>query len=409
VDTLSRRDFLKVASVAVGAVVAGKGVNYLSKVKPVNRAVFLTTGWNAEQIVSEVPPELKGKEIPVKNESYRPPLLILNEAIALYEKWKETGSSLAELSYVRPPNYLDVPSLRDKLKNLIKTDRNINTSDPNFLPDLPINLLKSNDQQGHCFIEFTGSQLRNASEISSEDPGTGLMRQVREEYRKVSGTEFDAFLADTELSKEEYLKVECLNWFKGAGTFVEREVAKSGRQSTSLLFAYFLYRNKGNLMESLWDTTLWLKIAARNDLETLNFYPKRAGAQLLTRLFKDEFSLKISANWVEDNTQLDDALLNDIGVQVGMQYKDFMPINRVGGLYHAWNIIALAGSMSPLLIKPVVRGISNVSFDKNPTGPNGEYYDKRLLSTAGREKIMADLKVVSHADEFTKLLKKYEK
>lgn len=124
--------------------------------------------------------------------------------------------------------------------------------------------------------------------------------------------------------------------------------------------------------------------------------------KLLTGMFKDEFSLKISANWVLENVSRDSTLLNSADGSSNMQFKDFMPINRAGSFYHAWNIIALSTSMSPFMLKRFI--LAHHSYFAETI-----YHGKNSLSPDGREKVIADLTISNYSDELGKLVGSYIK
>lgn len=380
---LTRREFLKLAGVTMA------GAVLFSKRKPIIEATSFVTGPNAELISSEIPPELADKEIPAKNEFYRQPMIVLNEGITLYESWRKDDNGLPEVEYTKPPNFLDVSRLMDLT---VKGNHQLD------FVGLVLDDLHSANQVDYAFIDFSKSELDGFESVMVTNPGTGLMRQIKEEYRNKFGFELD--LSTDE--QKQYLSTSSLKWFGDARDYVDREVQKKGKQSTSLLFAHFLHGNKGNLNESMWDTALWLKIAGRNNLETWGREPMRSGAEVLTNMFKDEFSLKISANWVLENVSPDSPLLNSADRYANIQFKDFMPVNRAGGFYHAWNIIALSTSMSPFVLRRFV--IAHHSYLAETL-----YDGKNIESTDGREKVKADLKLSTYADELGRLVESYKK
>jgi hypothetical protein len=376
--SFSRRDFLKVAGLAAGTLA-------LTQTEIGRKTTSLLTGPNTEWISSEIPPELLGKEIPTKNEFYRQPLVILSEGISLYEDWKKSDSNLFKISYNKPPNYIDTQRMASLLTK--------GTPDRWFLDGLI-----GNDQPDNNTIEFSMGGVRSFDYIVVANPGTGLIRQVKDGYKQKTQRDFDLSTDD----QEQFLKNNCLKWFDDAKKFVNKEVDKKGKQSTSLLFAYFLHKNKGNLNESMWDTTLWLKVAGRNDLQTWEQKPTRQGAELLTSMFKDEFSLNISANWVLENIPTDSSVLNSPEKYVNMQYKDFMPVNRAGSFYHPWNIMALSTSASSMILERFVHAQYSYLTET-------QYHGKNSLVPDGREKVKADLEVSKYADDIDRLVQGYKK
>lgn len=375
--TLSRRDFLKIGALTVGSIA-------LSQTEIGKKATSLLTGPNTEWISSEIPPELLGKEIPIKNEFYRQPLIILNEGISLYEDWRKDDSNLPEVSYNKPPNYIDTQRMASLLTK--------GTPAGWFLDGLI-----GNDQTDHNTIEFSMGGVRSFDYIVVANPGTGLIRQVKDEYKQKTQRDFDLSTDD----QEQFLKTNCLQWFDDAKKFIGREVDKKGKQSTSLLFAYFLHKNKGNLNESMWDTTLWLKVAGRNDLQTWEQKPTRQGAELLTKIFKDEFSLSISANWVFENVPPDSVVLNSPEKYLNMQFKDYITVNRAGSFYHPWNIMALSTCASPFILERFTAAQHSYLTETSYNGKNS-------LTPDGREKVKADLETSKYADEISKLVQSYK-
>ncbi len=375
--TLSRRDFLKLAGATTGALV-------LSQTEIGKKVTSLLTGPNTEWISSEIPQELLDKEIPTKNEFYRQPLAILNEGISLYESWRKDNNNLPEIKYNKPPNYVDE----------VRMSYLLTKGTPDFLFT---NGVLTNDQPDHNFVEFSMGGVRSFDYIVVANPGTGLVRQIKDEYKRKTQKKFDLSTDD----QEQFLKANCIQWFDDAKKFIDREVDKKGKQSTSLLFAYFLHKNKGNLSESMWDTTLWLKVAGRNDLQTWEQKPTRQGAELLTGMFKDEFSLNISANWVLENVPTNSMTLNSSEKYENMQFKDFMPVNRAGSFYHPWNILALSTCASPFILKRFTAAQHSYLTETSYNGKNSQSPD-------GREKVKADFEVTGYADEISNLVQSYK-
>lgn len=375
---LSRRDFLKAAGIVAGTLA-------VSQTEIGRKVTSLLTGPNTEWISSEIPPELSDKEIPIKNEFYRQPLVILNEGISLYNEWRQRDLGLLEISYIRPPNYINEAKMGYLLTK--------GTVDSFFT-----NGVLNNDQPDHSFIEFSMGGIRSFDYIIVANPGTGLVREIKDQYKQKFNKNFDLSTED----QEQFLKTSCIQWFNGAKEFIDKEVNKKGKQSTSLLFAYFLYKNNGNLAESMWDTTLWLKIAGRNNLQTWEQNPTRQGAELLTKMFKDEFSLNISANWVLENVPSNSVTLNSAEKYVNRQYKDFMPVNRAGSFYHPWNIIALSTSVSPFILERFTNAQHSYLTETKYDGKNSQSPD-------GREKVKADFEVTKYANRMSKLVESYKR
>jgi len=101
----SRRDLLKLASVVVGT----------TALYPFGRDLeeaALDTSLNVvpDGMVVKIPEEFKAIEIPKKNEFYRPPNEILQQAFDTYDQWRK-GSNLPQVSFKKEENYLSMTSL----------------------------------------------------------------------------------------------------------------------------------------------------------------------------------------------------------------------------------------------------------------------------------------------------------
>ena len=111
------------------------------------------------------------------------------------------------------------------------------------------------------------------------DPGTGFVRDLKLRMKAKFGDDFDIFsscrgglLTD---SQREHMKACFDDWYMSAEDFLQKARDKySEPVSSSLLFAYFLNNNDGDMLASSWDTATFLKILARNDPDNdLRFDP----------------------------------------------------------------------------------------------------------------------------------------
>ena len=179
----------------------------------------------------------------------------------------------------------------------------------------------------------------------------------------------------------------------------EKREAKGEPISVSEALAYFLYENKGDLKESMWDTTLLLKVLARNDVDTLfsnNTFDK---AEKLAYLFKDEFSPKISHNWLMEQFSKGiipkDSPLYQSGAMENESGKNFMPINKDGTYYHVMNILTWSATcMDPWVVKSLVTAYYN---EQNFGG-----IDHR--TEHGIDKVQADIEAAQSADRIKRLI-----
>lgn len=405
---LSRRDFLKLALLG-GAVVAGEGIRRkmpaIRKFWDENGAMVTGKVEDLDLITSEVPKSLEGKKIPTENEWFRNADTILVEGISLYEEWRASDATLPELHYQKPENYLNIPSMAYQLGQKVRESPE--KLDDGYLGyvDYLLDAADEFDMPYSMLFEGSGAGIASIQQMIAIDPGTGLVRDIRESMKEKFGNDFDVFSACRygPLTDEQrkFFGDKFQSWYSDAMKYVQEVRGKSSEQiSTSVLFSYFLHKNKGDILASTWDTSTWLKILVRNDPNNdLKRDPNYDRAQQATSLFKDEFSPTISANWVVENVDRNDKELNYVeDPYAHFQYKDYMPPNRAGGFYHAWNIMALCMSMSPFLAKRMVATQCNPSL-----GDDGNRWTEY-----GRDKCKADMFVVDKADEIDRIVHKYD-
>ncbi|MFA5828575.1 MAG: hypothetical protein WC841_04455 [Candidatus Shapirobacteria bacterium] len=400
---LSRRKFLVTTGLAAVAAVAHKPIEASRTLFEINQG-YVTGETNTGSITSETPKHIRKEDIPPENEWLKNADKVLSSGIAIYQHWRKGNPDLPSPHYQKPENYLDVPSVAVNLKKQIPHARG-EPGNPDFFRNLLIDCgVEKFDKPYARFIGGSGANITSLQELISTDPGTGVVRNIRYSMSEKFGSEFDVFRScvSNSLTEEQhkFIADQFHDWYFGAMNYVEDARAKSSEPiSTSVLFAFFLHQNQGDILSSAWDTSVWLKILARNDPEDgLKRDPNYDRAHLATRIFKDEFSPHLSANWVVDHVGRDDGGLNFVGDPYKMsEYKDFMPANRAGGFYHAWNIIALSMCMSPFFIKR-----ATATYDVPITWGSGF-----VFSEYGREKNTADLLVAKRAHKIKGMLRKY--
>jgi len=405
---LSRRDFLKVAAAGVEALAEWWIAHNIPLLKELWRENgFLITGNpdGINEIWSEVPPQLEGKKIPEHNEYFRRADDIFVQGIDQYNEWVKDDSNLPIPHYEKPDNFVDAPSLIANMGGEIDTiqDRWKN-DDFYWYVGYGLDAIESYNQPYGMIMDGSSGGITNISDMIHLDPGTGFLQSLRDEMKSKYGDTFDVWEANRTNSLTEEQKLEVNNkfqkWYYSAREYVSNIRDKSKEPiSTSILFSYFLYRNKGNILTSVWDTSVWLKIASRNDPKhDLHRDPTYERASELCHIFQDEFSPTVSANWVIDNVKPGDGLLNYTENPYDYpQYKDYMPPNRAGGYYHAWNIMALSLCVTPLALKRIVAAHSGPALEHN-----GKY-----SSEYGQVKTWADMLVVDKSDEILAHTRRY--
>lgn len=406
---LTRRDFLKLAGVGF---LATAGVSVQHNWPRINK--FWDEGGGAmltgrvedlDQITSEVPKQLENLTIPTENEWFKNADDILVDGLSLYKEWMSNDSSLPKPHYEQAENYVEAPSMAYKLSSKI-------TQSPELLKDGPLGIFgylvdASTDLDIPYSMIFhgSGSGITSIQQLIEIDPGTQLVKDIRQSMKEKFGDDFDIWSACrygplTEEQRAHFTDI-FKEWYSGAMEYVQAARNKSSEPiSTNVLFAYFLHKNHGDILSSTWDTSTWLKILVRNDPDNnLKRDPTYDRAALACFLFKDEFSPTVSANWVIDNVDENDQLLNYVeDPNAYFQYKDYMPPNRAGGFYHAWNIMALCMSMTPFLAKRMVAVQTNPSL-----GDDGYRWTEY-----GKVKSKADMLVADQAEEIDRIVHRYD-
>ncbi len=407
---LSRRDFLKIAgAVGGGLVVSAVTPKTPDFLKYVDEYDGLVTGkvFDLEKIPSKIPDSLVGKDIPENNLWFKNADKILEDGISMYQSWQKKDSSLNNLFYSKPENYVDVPSLYNLLKNkTVPFWDEINIRDGvwnniGYLYDLAS---EGFDIPYSRWFYSSIDTVKSTQNLIETDPGTGMVQKIRRFMKEKYGDGYEIWdsCKNNTLNEEQksHIIQTSQKWFFDAMFYINKIRDQQKEPiSTNLLFAYFLHENKGNILASTWDTTMWLKIISRNDpTKDFLFDPNYERAKQTCYLFKDEFSKTISANWVIDNVESNNEILNYIGDYAKYpEYKDYMPANRAGGLYHAWNIIALSMTMRPFLVKRITALQANLILT-----------DNIRWTEHGKVKTIADMEVVSKADKIDRIINMFD-
>jgi hypothetical protein len=175
--------------------------------------------------------------------------------------------------------------------------------------------------------------------------------------------------------------------------------------STSVLLEEYLLQNQGDIVRSLWDTTLFLKLGARADIHKMlqpNLFKDtttqvrlqaRSGAELLSAMFYDDFSSKVPLDWLLTTIPPNDGMLNASSATAYQNYKDYMPVNRDGAWYHVYNIAAMTTFMDPLLVETFMANY---------------YSDHSYAVQQGRIKTETDLIAVRQIRSMRKLFEQYK-
>jgi hypothetical protein len=375
---LTRRELLKKAALITGAGLAG-GVTISSLVDTEGLEELAFT----KDLTSEVPPILQNVEIPIKNEQLRQPQKIVKEALDIYNDWRENNPQLKRLHWSKPDNFLDYSKITGNFLQATKS------KPTDFYSNLYTSVF-SNDKRNNKFTLFSASGADSYRGIIKSNPGSGIIRKNIEKYRQSrKESNEDLYDAVDEIGFQED-NPDLVNDFKSSINNAVDYIKKQGNGkplSSSVLMAYFLHQNSGNIAESFWDTTLVLKMLARSNLDNFDLKPTRQAADLLASLFLDEFSPEISLNWLSNHIPPT--------TDKSSYSKDYQPINKAGVLYHAWNLISWSTCMTPEIARDLTRG-----YYANNT--------EKRREEQGKEKIKTDFKIAAAVPTIARLISPYE-
>lgn len=416
---LSRRDFLKLAAVGVGFIVAGpKLVEFGNNLE--KEAVLM----GARQFLiknEDIPPEIK--DIPVANEHFMFADEVLEKALSQYEEWA-LKENLPPPFFRKSESYFDYKD-SDFLAGLAQSgsqeyllfiknlfDRNMPDSDKcgfynkyfklrerffknirhNFDPYL-------NEKFKSSPMTFSGLNIQGINSLLANNPGSSILNRVSLQIGMI-----DPNSAYDEQSAVMTLHQEINSIWKWVDDFVGE---KKNPMSMDVFLAGLIYRNKGDISGSLWDAVLLSKLIrnnpdtfALNDLYGLESTVDgiRKNVDTFLNRLQDCFAPRLSANWINKNSRNKDLFAYDY--KKDFKDKDYKPFDRysaVGDIYHGLNIMAFASVTTPELLQAMVilqnSYIITQSLKFNPD--------------MGQEKITADLLVAYRAPEVRKILDKY--
>ncbi len=364
-----------------------------------------------------IPPEFSVVKIPERNENYRSPENILLDAFDLYESWRGRGATrLPMVHYEKGEEYLDAVSIARKFPRFFATPDG-ETAPGSLSARLYMMMMADTDKQevdAADIPEISGFSALSQNGIVDfifHNPGSKIITQAQEFVCKKYGwnrkqlissiLSFDKNLPEVDGRDWDQATKIASNRLRDAVTWFEKRRVENGKPlSVSEVIAYFLYQNDGDLKTSLWDSTLLLKVLVRNDIDTLRVNDSLDGAEKIAYLFEDEFSPRISHNWLmrQFSTQTipKDSPLYASGAMDFDQWKNFMPINKDGTYYHVMNIITWAAvSMDPWVVKSMLVAYYNEQDiggmdHRSEHGVDKVNADLLAAKAAGRIKRVAD-------------------
>lgn len=382
----SRRDVLKGILAGTGLVaaeaVAGGTAAYVVE----NKTSGITRLFEPEaaKIPRAVPPQLEGIPIPESNEHYRTPLHVIQSALSSYEQ------SGGKPFYKLPEEYL---TQFDATKLYVKGD------------------ILGQDVKQNNIISFSAITFFTFDGIYDVDPGTSVKEQVAQQI---------ALLQEPDLVANETgafgptqkevtaAKVYC-EFFNRTRTHID-QLRNGGRVSTEELLKYYLHENQGDIVKSMWDSVLFLKMAARVEASVLEHpedfmyktnatinTPSRKNAEILSSMFYDDFSTEVPLEWLLSAVKKDDKELNTDDQLQHQEWKDFMPVNRAGTPYHVFNLATWAGVMDPALVEEITT-VYYAPIVNSRNSPDAH----------GRIKVQADYTTARQAREIREVFEKYK-
>lgn len=394
-----RRRFLKaIIYTAFGIKIPGIALNLALEVTP-------------KAMDTIVPDEFRGVELPKKNEYFRPADVILQESFDIYNNWRRDNNDLPSISFTKRDNYLDTRNLVLRFRHLF--GEKDNPLEEKFYFRLAAVFFGSGVEEitqlqidGEIYT-FSAVSIDSTRQLLQLDPGSGIVSPVidylidkkscsREElYRQL----FDDLVDDEDLqASTEKISGALL---RAKEFFITERAKKTEPLSCSIIIAYFLSQNNGDLYKSMWDSTLFLKMLVRNDLTSIKTEVNYDQAVEIAYLFKDEFSPHMSHNWLIEQFQshviAPDSPLYLSGPNDAQELKDFMPINKDGTYYHCLNLMTWAAvSMDPFIVRSVVLAYYNEKI-------GGFNYQLEH----GQEKVEADISTAQSARNIQRIVRHF--
>lgn len=408
VSKLSRRDFLKVAGMGALALTVPSQL--------LDAGLDLGLSFASKGMELQVPTEFKDIQIPERNKDYRKPEDIILEGLDLYESLSQK-ERLPRVHFEKGKEYLDFVVLSKKFPRLFEGEKYEDVD--GFGYRLYGMIMKRDKEEAVKNADtpdiesFSAFSQNGVVDYIYHNPGSKIINQAQEYICKKYGWTRSQLISSVIRYDKNLPEVEAKDWdaatkivanrLRDALEYLEERRESNGEPlSVSEAIAYFLYQNSGDLKESMWDTTFLLKVLARNDVDTLfsnNTFDK---AETLAYLFKDEFSPRISHNWLTE--QYASGVVpreSPLYLPGAMEYesgKNFMPINKSGTYYHAMNIMTWAATcMDPWVVKSIVAG----------------YYSEQKFggldhrTEHGIDKVQADVEVAQSADRIKRTVDWY--
>lgn len=286
------------------------------------------------------------------------PQQILADAFTHYEDLRVKNPALGELKYRKPVNFMEFTDALGKAPS--------------------IEGMETNDVDGSSFLKFSVEDIKGPESLIKMNPGSGEVDQIVLGIRNNFG--LDPYENPEVLERPEvlaFINTSFSEWFTETQNYV-LDIKKTRKATVDDLLLHFLVKNDGDITGSLWDTTLFLKVAARNNPKDLSFGPQLDNIKFLARNIQDDFS---------------EEPLSSVLKKKGDPYAPNGIVARAGILYHSVNVIALEGSMDKGLVELALR----------------KYYWSRSGEEGEQPKMDADMRVAGFAPQIIEQLTRYNK
>jgi hypothetical protein len=301
-NNLSRRDFLKL--LGLGIVGAPLVLSEVEKLILSGFSVGLKHPGMTDSLVSGALAVCE-KDRTSENPNFRPFVKIISEGIDAYTK--QTGSKVI---YKRSRDYHSREYYSDIIGNI---------SDRINFPVLPKNMMEEfKDKLPYeAYHAYLQGEYRSTSFEDVYAIGSGFYERFKQKHSDLVME--NGYIQDY-TKYFEAMRNDAKNELQIIRQAVEQKRASERAPiSSSYILEQFLEMNKGDLAASIYDTTIFLKFMARNNIETGAYLSEQSNVQWFQNNIRDEFQ----------------------GFSFNSPSDDKSGVNLIGKPYHSWNLVSL--------------------------------------------------------------------
>jgi len=346
---ISRRQFLKLAGLSLAAATLPEG---LQRLIALGIGKGLTTPGVTDELVHKTH-QLSEQVANSENPYYRPITEIIAEATGNFTA--KTGN---KVTYTRSPSYRDKYYYAGAIQEI---------ANASLLPTLPSDAIHQLTRKfpSEAFFAYVSSDTPFGQFANLITSGSGFEARFKANHPQHYGEDgrikdYDNYFPSVDKS----IKTE----IQDAKEYVENfRKDNANPVSAAEILEYFLKRNNGNLAQSVFDTTLFLKFMARNN-------PKTGGG-----------TSEFNETWIKENIKDEYQ-----GPSYVTSPKGESLINLVGKPYHSWNLVSLLQFFPVELIQA-----------------GGIYRQAITFKDQGLGKTRSDLQTLSNLREIEKLMVTY--